>query len=141
MIVFLDTSALVKLVVQENDSRSVRNLVSGADSVAVSWLAYPEACSAVARRRREGRHSQSDERVCIARLDALANQLVVINVSRNIARLAGQLVGRHTIRGADAVHVASALDLRGQLQSPISFATFDTRQMAAAMEEGLTIAT
>lgn len=49
MILYLDTSALVKLYVRERGSVSVRALVEQADVVASSVIAYAEA-------RANGRH-------------------------------------------------------------------------------------
>ena len=54
MILYLDTSALVKLYVEEPNSEEVRSAVDGAVAVAVSEVSYTEARSALARREREG---------------------------------------------------------------------------------------
>ena len=53
MILYFDSSSLVKLYVEEAGSDSVRRLAAGASRIAVSIVAYPEARSAFARRRRE----------------------------------------------------------------------------------------
>ncbi len=52
---YLDTSALVKLYVDEPKSEAVKNAVEQADAVATSLVAYTEARAAFARCRREGR--------------------------------------------------------------------------------------
>ena len=54
MIVFLDTSALVKLYVQEDGSDDIRRYVGTCDAVMVSAAAYPEARAALARVYRDG---------------------------------------------------------------------------------------
>ena len=52
MILFLDTSALVKLYVEEADSETVRGWVEEAEEVACQWIAYVEAQSALAAKQR-----------------------------------------------------------------------------------------
>ncbi|MGH8694308.1 MAG: PIN domain-containing protein [Burkholderiales bacterium] len=53
MILYLDTSALVKLYVREQGSAQVRAHVNKADVIATSVVAYAEARAAFARLRRE----------------------------------------------------------------------------------------
>lgn len=55
MILYLDTSSLVKLYVAELGSAQVRQMVVRAGVVATSVVAFPEARSAFARLAREGR--------------------------------------------------------------------------------------
>ena len=54
MMLYLDTSALVQLYVDEKKSKTVKQAVHQADAVATSLLAYTEARAAFARSRREG---------------------------------------------------------------------------------------
>ena len=54
MIVYLDTSALVKLYVQEVGSTEVRRAVARADLVATSLVAYVEARSAFGEKTSDG---------------------------------------------------------------------------------------
>jgi predicted nucleic acid-binding protein len=59
VILFLDTSALVKLYVEEAHSSAVREWVDEAEVVAACRVAYPEAVSALNRRMRAGDLSRS----------------------------------------------------------------------------------
>lgn len=54
MILFLNTSALVKLYVEGAHSVTVREWVDEAEVVATCRVAYPEAVSALSRRMRAG---------------------------------------------------------------------------------------
>ena len=54
MILYLDTSALVKLYVQEPGTDAVKAWVAEAEAAATSWVAYAETRAAFARARREG---------------------------------------------------------------------------------------
>jgi uncharacterized protein with PIN domain len=53
MVLYLDTSSLVKLYVAEEDSKEIADLVGSATVVATSIITYVEARSAFARRFRE----------------------------------------------------------------------------------------
>ena len=53
MILYLDTSSLVKLYVEEPGSPGVRAIVDEAEVVATSVVACAEAAAAFARRKRE----------------------------------------------------------------------------------------
>ena len=50
------------------------------------------------------------------------------------------LLGRHPLRGADAVHLASAVLVHDVLQEPVTFACADAKLIDAARTEGLLIA-
>ena len=54
MILYLDTSSLVKLYVEEGGSEEVRRDIHQASLVATSCVAYAEARAALARQHREG---------------------------------------------------------------------------------------
>lgn len=137
MILYLDTSSLVKLYVTEPHAEEVKLWTDAATAVVTSRLALPEATSAFARRHREGDLTEDDFIRARHALEADWARFVVVEIDEH---LAADLAARHPLRGADAVHVAAALAVR-QLDSPVavSFSTFDMRQRAAARAEGLTI--
>jgi uncharacterized protein with PIN domain len=58
VILYLDTSALVKLYVREAGTSETRARVGEASLVATSRVAYPEARAALARRQREAAITQ-----------------------------------------------------------------------------------
>jgi hypothetical protein len=60
LILYLDTSSLVKLYVEEAHSESVRQWVTEAELVATCRVAYPETLSALTRRCRIGDLSRQD---------------------------------------------------------------------------------
>ena len=53
MIVYCDTSALIKLYVKEMHSSAVTNTLTEADAIAISLLAYPETRATLARAQRD----------------------------------------------------------------------------------------
>jgi predicted nucleic acid-binding protein len=109
VILYLDTSSLVKLYVDEPGSAGVRRLVEQAEIVAASVVAYPEARAALARRRRERSLTAAAHRRSKTALDADWPHVLALDVSSLLARSAGDLADRHKLRGFDALHLASYL--------------------------------
>ncbi len=112
MILYLDTSALVKLYIEEEGTDEVQRAVEDAESVAASAVAYPEARSAFARLERDGHLSPGEHRAIVAELDGEWPSYEVVDVTRDVAGIAGALAARHLLRGFDAVHLASAVVLK-----------------------------
>jgi predicted nucleic acid-binding protein len=125
---YLDASAIVKLVVREPESAELVEAVS--DGVLVtSELAIAEIPRAV--RRLAG----ADVVDLIAGADAVLATMALVPVGRDVLTLAGAFTAR-TVRALDAIHVAAAL-----LVEDVSlFISYDARQLRAAAEAGLAIA-
>lgn len=109
MILYLDTSSLVKLYVEEPGAEVVRGLVERAEIVAASVVAYAEARAALARRRRERSLPPAAQRRARAALDADWPRILALDVSSALSRSAGDLAERLRLRGFDAIHLASYL--------------------------------
>jgi predicted nucleic acid-binding protein len=127
----------VKLYVSEAGSADVRRSLERCEVAATSRVAYPEARSALARRRREGAISAAGLRRAVADLDRDLGSWVVVDVAESVAREAGRLAERHALRGFDAIHLASAMELRTLVGGPVHFLAFDARLTEAARGEGL----
>ncbi len=132
MILYLDTSALVKLYVQEEGSAVVREEVARAVAVAVSRIAYAEARAAFARRAREGALSPEDLRRVVIAFNADWETVLCIELTEGISRQAGELAETMALRGFDSLHLASAVALQRRISTPFRFLCFDDRLMAAA---------
>jgi predicted nucleic acid-binding protein len=133
-IVYLDTSALVKLVVDEPGSALAAALWDGADLVVTSRLADAEVRAVLAGGRRAGR--LEDDGAATDEWGRLWPGLHVIELAPNVTTTAAALVDRHPLRAADALHLASALELR----SPdLVVAVWDEHLAAAARAEGLRV--
>lgn len=139
MILYLDTSALVKIYVEEEGTEAVERAVEEAEWVATSVVAYAEARSALARRERDGALSSEGYREAVASLDEEWETYEGLSVTESVARLAGDLAERHALRGFDAIHLASALLVRaaseGQEEDTVRFFGFDNNLLDAAEKE------
>lgn len=107
MTVYLDTSNLVKLYIDEPDAGDVQWIVGEADAVATSVLAYAEARATFARRRRERLMTAAECKAAIRQLDDDWPRFVVVLLGDELALAAGRLADARGIRGCDAVHLAS----------------------------------
>jgi predicted nucleic acid-binding protein len=139
MIVYLDTSSLVKLYVEEIGSPEVRAWIDQATAVATSRIAYAEARAAFARKAREASLQNETHAHIIADFERDWENYFIIEISEGIVRLAGALAEHHGLRGFDALHLASALSLRGKTKLPVAFSCFDKALSQAAEVEGLLV--
>lgn len=115
MILYLDASALVKLYAMEQRTEQVQQGVREADLVLSSLIVYAEARSAFWRKERDGGFSAQDHATAVNSLDAdVANGYVLLPVEASEIFSAGDLAARHRLRGYDAVHLATALNVRAE---------------------------
>jgi predicted nucleic acid-binding protein len=140
VIPYLDTSWLVKIFVEEDESEEARAMAAEAVTTATSAVAYVEARAAFARKHREGSLSDDEHRELVATFEAHWPGYASIDVSREIISAAADLVDRYPLRGFDAIHLASALALRARLGDDVTFCAADRRLNAAAAAEGLRVA-
>jgi predicted nucleic acid-binding protein len=133
MTVYLDTSSLVKLYVEEAGSDEVRALVDQASVVTTSAVAYAEACATFARLRREGELTAAGFAAVKRTFDSDWPSFLALDVNAALAREAGELAERYALRGFDAVHLASFAEVRRSAGSTESrFSSFDDRLNRAA---------
>lgn len=137
MRLYLDTSALVKIHVEEEGSPLIRDAVVSARLISTSAIAYVEARAAFARRRQTGELPPQDYRRIVKDLDSDWGNYLRIEVTEPLIREAARLAERHRLRAYDAIHLASAADLRSRLVEPVVFATWDVDLERSARREGL----
>ena len=125
MIVYLDTSSLVKLYVEEDESSKVDALVRSSEVTATSIVAYAEARAAFARRFREKAFTPVEHDRIKAFLDKDWSSYLILSITGDMIRVAGDLAEKHALRGFDSIHLASALTLRRELSTTLVFSCFD----------------
>ena len=137
MIVYFDTSALLPIIIEEAASQSAARLWDVADRVVSSRLIYPEGRAALAMASRMGRIGESELRSAVDDLEALFEQLDLVEVTERVSRRAGGLAEEFGLRGYDAVHLASAQQVA---DSELVLAASDRNLVAAARALGLATA-
>lgn len=128
MSAYVDSSALVKLVIDEPESRALRAFVGE--------QRRPLTTSALARTEVVRSAARSDPGT-IPAARGLLSAINDIAVSRALLDAAADLAVRTGLHSLDAVHLATALSIRRHLDA---FVTYDRRQAAAAEELGLSVA-
>ena len=139
MILYLDTSALVKLYVEEPLSQELTVAVADAEAVATSLVAYVESRAAFARARREARLSAQIYRRIEEAFATDWPRYISIEVTDLLVKDAGDLAVTRSLRGYDALHLASAVSLRQQVNTSVTFLAFDRALSLAAKREALTL--
>jgi len=134
MILYLETSRLVKLYVEEAGSEKTSRLVEEAEFSATSIVSYVEARAAFSRKRRDGGLTEREYRAAKTGLDEDWDHFIVLRATMDVVREGGRLAAKHGLRGFDALHLASALSL-----GSCHFASADVKLKSAARLEGLTI--
>jgi hypothetical protein len=123
---YLDTSALVKLVVAESESAALRSWLRKADRAPVaSNLARTELLRAVRR--------AAPDRMLQAR--SVLDSITLLEVTAALFEAAGRLEPT-SLRSLDAIHLASALDLGDDLEALV---TYDERLAEAAAANGIRV--
>lgn len=124
--ILVDTSALAKLMVEEDASVALRASLAeasgGGETFAISTLAVVEL------RRLAIRLRISPEQV-----EPVVGPFRVLRLTEGILQLAGRLPYQH-LGTLDALHLATAL----AVEAP-GILTYDERQAAAARSEGLEV--
>jgi uncharacterized protein len=136
-LVYFDASALVKLVVEEEGSELAASLWDGCDSALSARLACPEVCAALAVAGRNHDLSPRQLTSVQAGWEELWAAMRAVELSAAVERDAGELAHRHGLRGADAVHLASA---RALAETELIVAVWDRRLHAGALAERLIVA-
>jgi predicted nucleic acid-binding protein len=136
-LVYFDSSALVKLVVAETGSDLAAELWDGCDAALASRLAYPEVRAALAAACRNHDLTEEDLDAAEQAWHQYWAAVRPVELTAAIERHAGQLARSHALRGADAVHLASALAIG---DPDLIVAVWDRRLQAGAATAGLHIA-
>src|SRR5579862_376040 len=132
---YLDTSALVKLYLIETDGEGIASTVeTNAEWLFTSIVTYAETIATLARALRENRISRANYNRQIRAFQSDWEALHVIELTPAVLARARSLIERHRLRGFEAIHLCSAL----WIGSP-EFACFDARLREAAAEEGLAV--
>ncbi len=141
MTLYLDTSSLVKLYVDEPGSDTVRALVDSAAIVATSTIAYAEARAALARRRRERALRQAAFASAGKTFEAEWPKYFRIEVTAGLCRQAGEFAERYRLRAYDSVHLAAFAELAREAGvRAVRFSSFDAALVRAARSLGRTLA-
>jgi predicted nucleic acid-binding protein len=133
---YLDTSALVPLLVSEASSARCRQLWDSADLVLCTAVGHVEASAALARARRAGLLAVEAAAAAVQLLDDVWDDVTVVPADEARLRAASAAAHRHGLRGYDAVHCAAALAVA---DDELVAASGDQELLAAWRSDGLAV--
>jgi len=136
LIAYFDSSALVKLVLEEEGSDVARDLWKLAAKRVSSQVVYPEARSALAAARRSGRIDERQLTVAVQSVDDASQALDLLDVDSEVSERAGEMAELHALRGYDAIHLAS-MSMVGFDVPRLVVGAWDQRLAIAASRCGL----
>jgi len=135
MILYLGTSSLVKLYVEEKYSDVVRDWVEKAEIVATCRVTYTEIISALELRIKQNDLSKSDYELIMKRFAQDWLNLAIIDFDE---REAGSLVKKYGLTRFAAIHLSAAKLIKKEHHDiSVSFSSVDESLRKAALTEGL----
>lgn len=137
MILYLDTSALMKRYFQEPYSGDVADLWKRASEIVISSVGYAETLAAFFRKKREAALDDARVAQILEAFKADWNSFIRVAVCDDLNGIVDNLASRYPLRGFDAIHLASALTVKKRLNQAFLFCCFDDRLSDAARKEGL----
>lgn len=125
-VIYLDSSAIVKLVVNEPESTALRQFLGERNPLVSSALARTEVSRAVLALSSP---TQKAAQQVLGRIDLLRVTNLILNIAGTLQP--------DSLRTLDAIHLASALSLEDSLAD---FVCYDHRLSQAAADQGWAIA-
>lgn len=138
--IYLDTSALVKLYIEEEGSAQVVALMADRDAIqaVILDITLIESRSAIRRRQRQGDISSVDADRVLKQIEEDATGTFLVQPSTSaVMEEAARLLDRHPLRAYDALQLAGCLVVRNDVPGPLTFVCADMRLCEAASLEGV----
>jgi len=132
---YFDTSALIKAFLVEVGTDTAQQFLLRGGVAATATITYAEMYSGFARKMREGGLSRKHyDDVCGA-FESYWSACLQVELTKGILTRARDLMQRHPLRAFDAIHLASALNLKQDLGESLTIIAADERLLQAAEAE------
>lgn len=135
MITYVDTSTLVKLLIDEPGTATAGVIWDQPEVLAMARVGYVEAHAALGAARRQNRITEPMLNAATEGLELLWSQLSIVEIDEAVAHDAASLAVEHGLRGYDAIHLAAARAIGADV-----FSSADRRLCRAASASGFHIA-
>ena len=137
MIVYLDSTALIKRYVAESGSVEVAGMIERAAVVGTAVISRAEVAGALAGAARAGLLPHEQARAVLDVFRAQWSDLVRLQLTETIVSRADAQAWDRRLRANAALHLAAALVWQEALGEVVTFATFDRPLWQAARASGL----
>lgn len=138
--IYLDTSALIKLYIEEEGTARVLGVTEDADvhDVVILDIAAVESRSAIRRRERNSDIPGAEAHRILGRMERDVSSFFLVQPSSSaVLEEASRLVDRHALRALDALQLAGSLVFQRGAPGPVTFVCADTPLCRAAEGEQL----
>ena len=136
---FWDSSALVPLIVDEDETDYCLKILSEDQEMLIWCLSRVEVVSALCRRLREGKLSEPDFQGSKKRLNEFIERAHEVKAIEKVRHRALRLLEVHPLRAADACQLSSALVATQEDPDRLAIISFDQRLKNAALKEGFVV--
>ena len=138
MILYLDTSAIVKKYFKEQGSIEVIRLWKKTSSIVTSTVAYAETLASIHRKKRETADiDQSIFKAIRLAFEKDWESFIRVDVTSALNKTIKRVTAAHPLKGFDAIHLASALIVHQRINEEFVFACYDKSLNESAGKEGL----
>lgn len=138
MILYLDSSALVKRYLREARSDEVERVFIQAELAGTAVISRAEVSAALAKAVRMNWVAHADALKGLAEFQSQWKTLFRLHIREITVERADALAWKYGLRGYDAIHLACAMLWQESTSEPITLATFDEPLWQAAQSAGLT---
>jgi predicted nucleic acid-binding protein len=135
MILFFDTSALIKRYITETGSKKVDELLDAAESIVISPVTKIETFSTINRLLMEKVISEKNYELLKSNIDYDFKDFEALSLSKKLQERAIELVEKHRLKTLDSIQLAACLHRR----KIWSFIVSDLKLKRAAQAEGLEV--
>jgi hypothetical protein len=136
---FWDASAILPLLVQEQQREAMLTLLEQDDVMLVWWATPVECTSAIARRERDGALTAAQAAASLERLRYLKDRWHEVLPSAVLRDLAERLLRVHSLRAADSLQLAAAIIAAEREPVTLDLVSLDDRLNDAASREGFRV--
>lgn len=137
MILYLDTSAILKRYFQESFSEDVSAKWKQSEMIVTSSVAYAETMATIYRKQKEAELDKKKIKKIIQAFQTDWSGFIRVEVTDDLNGYIDNVLQKHPLRGFDAIHLASALVIYEKFPRTFFFACFDQRLNQAARLESL----
>jgi len=134
-----DTSALLSVLLEQEATEKLKELLASDEELAVWWGTKVESVSAVSRLQREGYLKQAAAGDVLKQLDLLLSAAWEVQPLEEVRAMACRALRVHELRAADALQLAAALVWAEHRPTGLGFVCLDGRLREAAMREGFEV--
>ncbi len=137
--IFWDSSAIVPLLMEEEETDYCLNTLSNDQEMLIWCLSGLEVMSALCRRTREGGLNERYFQATKRHLKDLLERAYEVKATEQVKQRAMRLLEVHPLRAADACQLASALVATHEDPDRLGIVCFDQRLKNAAIKEGFIV--